>query len=180
MENVFAAGQSPAEISERLDALCERKTRLEFNRDALSLALSALSECFETLQMTFAPELNRRAGEYFARLTGREGRELVIDSHSNVRIVDGGALRELNYFSQGTRDAAYLAVRLAAVSLIFTREPPPLVFDDILARLDPERSANAIRMLAAVGELSQAILFTCRSDEANAASEAGASVIELS
>jgi len=180
MDSAFAPGQSPAEISERLETLCGRRSRLEFNRDALSLSLSVLCECFETLQMTFAPELNRRAGDYFASLTGRAGRELVIDSRSNVRISDGSALRELNYFSQGTRDAAYLSVRLAAVSLIFTREPPPLVFDDILARFDPERSANAIRMLAAVGGLSQVILFTCRSDEAKVALAAGASVIGLS
>lgn len=179
MDGAFANGQTPSELSERLGELAEKKSRLEFNRDALSLSLSTLSQCFETLQMTFAPELNRRAGEYFERLIGQTGRQLMIDARSNVRVLDGGILRELQYFSQGTRDAAYLAVRLSVVSLIFESQPPPLIFDDILARFDPDRSRNALAALAAAGGPHQIILFTCRKDEANAAKTAGASILCL-
>jgi uncharacterized protein YhaN len=63
--------------------------------------------------------------------------------------------------SDGTRDQLYLALRLALLETDFrSREPMPLLVDDILITFDDARAAAALRALARFAIHTQVIFFT--------------------
>ncbi len=86
---------------------------------------------------------------------------------------------ELEYelLSQGTRDMVALAIRLALAETALRGEEAPLLLDDPLVDMDPQRRDGAARAIAEYGAERQVILFTCHPDHADLFS--GAHRIEL-
>ena len=82
-----------------------------------------------------------------------------------------GKEKSIDYLSGGTRDLAYVAVRMALIDMLYT-EKPPICFDETFANQDNAR-ANA--MMRAIKELSengyQSYVFTCRQRESAIATE---------
>jgi uncharacterized protein YhaN len=63
--------------------------------------------------------------------------------------------------SDGTRDALYLALRLASLHHYFsTHEPIPFIVDDIFINLDDRRAVAAFKALLDLAEKTQVIFFT--------------------
>jgi uncharacterized protein YhaN len=58
----------------------------------------------------------------------------------------------------------YLAIRLALTELLFAQEPLPILLDDPFVNFDPDRRAAALRLVKAISQRHQVLLFTC-SDE---------------
>jgi len=72
-----------------------------------------------------------------------------------------GRRARVEQMSDGTRDQLYLALRLATLErYLETSEPLPLVIDDVLINFDDARSAATLRVLAALAEKTQVLLFT--------------------
>ena len=82
-----------------------------------------------------------------------------------------GAEKSVDFLSGGTRDLAYIAVRMALIDMLYT-EKPPISFDESFAHQDNIRARammQAISMLAEQGH--QSFIFTCRAREAILAKE---------
>ncbi len=161
--NIFNNSNTPDTICTALIELKNNKDILKENNLALSIALKTLYLAFEELQLLFAPELNKKAQEIFALLTNRKDRKIFIDKKNNVNILENGITRELIYFSTGTKDAAYLSVRLAVAKLIY-KENPVLIFDDSFSHFDLDRLNSAMKTVLGLNDF-QILLFTCREDE---------------
>ena len=88
----------------------------------------------------------------------------------NFRDDEFGTL-ELDYLSAGTKDIAYIALRIALVKALYDEaKRPPVIFDESFAFLDEERVRAAVKMLEE--QKVQTFLFTCRSLEASVAETA--------
>jgi chromosome segregation protein len=61
--------------------------------------------------------------------------------------------------SEGTRDQLFLALRFALLERR-TSESMPFIGDDLLTSFDEDRTFAVLRLLAAVGQRQQIILFT--------------------
>ena len=63
--------------------------------------------------------------------------------------------------SEGTRDQLFLALRLALVErYVSDAEPLPFIADDLLVNFDDERAGEALRVLSALSENTQVMLYT--------------------
>ena len=146
------------QYSARLDALNEEY-------EALDIALTVLGKSNESLQRRFSPQLTELAGDYLGRLTDGAYDSLVLERDLGARVYppENPASREAAYFSGGTRDQLYLAVRLAVSQLLCPGTP--LILDDALVRFDDERMKAALRVLQQEAETRQVLLFTCQSRE---------------
>lgn len=156
----------PAELEARADRLGQELARRREEHQAISLALEGLAEANGDLQARFSPDLNRRAGEIFAALTGGryEGVSLTRAFEASVKESGGVLPRRALSLSQGTVDQLYLAVRLAVCELALPGEDPaPLVLDDALTDFDDARMALALDYLQSLPR--QVLLFTCHSRE---------------
>lgn len=98
---------------------------------------------------------------------GRYGKLAVTSGFDMSVVTRDFGTREADYLSAGTRDAAYLALRLALVRALFDKDSrPPVILDESFAYLDEKRVEEAVSMLEASGV--QCFLFTCRGTEASA------------
>ncbi|MBR7142963.1 MAG: AAA family ATPase [Clostridia bacterium] len=149
-----------AKINENADALEEAREKY----DALRLAVETLEAVGEELSRDLYPSLSQRAGALLEKITGQYGR-LNIGKEFSLRFGTEASTHSVSRFSGGTRDAAFLAVRLALCRELFGAELPVLVFDEAFARMDNERLKNTLRQLHELAKDFQILIFSCQDRE---------------
>ncbi|MBC8536075.1 ATP-binding protein [Feifania hominis] len=165
VEAFLEKGELPADCEERIAALSQKKRRQQDTYRALELASQALDEAFAQLRNNFTPQVNAEAGRLFSQMLQGRYERLLIDHECRIRVDTGSAVHELGYFSRGTRDAAYLAFRLAVSRLIYQGERPPMVFDDAFSNLDDARLGQCMELLRSLSQDTQILLLSCQTRE---------------
>lgn len=151
------------------------------NADAAETALEALDAACDDLKSSVSPRIAKRAGELFSIFTDGKYSSLQISHEFEMGISDSGMNRESGYLSQGTQDAAYLALRIAMCEVLFA-EKPVIVLDEAFAYIDDERLNSIIAALSKLSKDFQILIFTCHEREKKALSRLGSddvNVIEL-
>ncbi len=124
--------------------------------------LDSIRELYETERQ---PETLREASRYLEQLTEGQYTRVWTPMAENVLRVDNadGESLPLEVLSSGTREAVFLAVRLALVASYARRGAVlPLVLDDVLVNLDTARAKAAARVLRDFAKDGhQVLLFTC-------------------
>ncbi len=157
----------------------------------LAVALQASSLLDQTLQRfrdAHQPAILRTAGGYVSAATGgvyttvepdQLGRDLLLIDR------DGGR-RSSAQLSTGTAELLYLVLRLGLAEDQASRAGhsdggPPIVLDDVLVNLDPERAAEVARLLGLVAQRHQVLLLTCRPETRDLlrATVRGCTVVEM-
>ncbi len=171
--------RKPSEIlAERqaTEALLEKAAE---KADAAELALAALEEACDELKGGISPRIAAKSGEFFSLFTNGDYKSLEVSGQFGVGVTDGGVVRDSGYLSQGTRDAAYLALRLSLCENLF-KEKPPLVLDEVFAYVDDIRLEKMLEVLVSLSEKYQIFLFTCHEREKNLLSAVdGVKIFEL-
>ena len=157
----------PAALAARQEALEEELARRTQEHQAIAAALEGLKAANAQLQERFSPQLNRRAGEYLARLTGEKYTSLSLNRELEASAAGAGDVlpRRALFLSKGTVDQVYLAVRLAVYDLCLREHHVPLILDDALAAFDQERMERALDLLVELSREEQILFFTCQSRE---------------
>lgn len=137
------------------------------------LARALVEETVERLRRERQPEVLKRASQWFSRATGDgyvaiESPELdkpldlqLRDASGNSHPVAAGTL------SAGTLGLLYLCLRLGLALEHGARTVMlPILLDDVLAHLDPERAREAAKVISDVAQETQVWLFTCRPETA--------------
>ena len=173
----------PAALAARQEELEQELAQRNQEYQAISTALEALKEANAQLQERFSPELNRRAGEYLARLTGEKYTALSLNRELEASAAGASDIlpRRSLFLSKGTVDQIYLAVRLAVYDLCLKERHVPLVLDDALAAFDDMRMGRALELLLELSQEDQILFFTCqRREGAYLAGRAGVTPVSLS
>lgn len=167
--------KDPIELADRHRELCESLARSEEYYETLELAIGALAEAAGTMSGNIAPALGRRAGEIMAIISAGRYETLAAGSDYTPTLLDTDQLTvTADLLSAGTRDAAYLSLRIALVSQLFEGELPPLMLDDALCQIDDSRTARILTLLSKLCEEQfQCLLFTCHTREARICEEKG-------
>lgn len=181
--------QHLARLSGRLQELgdpIQLEAELEENRslqrivqeeyDAISEAISALSDAEQELRARFSPELNHRTGIYFAELTGGAYEKVMLERDFSAKAEKAESLfpRSALLLSQGTGDQLYFALRLAICDLILPKDThAPLILDDAFTSFDDQRVLLALELLREVSQKRQVLLFSCHSREAKLMNHVG-------
>jgi uncharacterized protein YhaN len=124
--------------------------------------LEQVCEVYETQRQ---PETLREASGFLKQLTGGKYTRIWTQLGKNQLRIDNqtGQALPLEVLSRGTREAVFIALRLALASAFSRRGVAvPLVLDDVLVNFDSHRAQLAAQVLkdfAAMGH--QVIMFTC-------------------
>ncbi len=156
---IATAKEELSKVENELSDIEQSLQQCKEDADAVSLAMNSLDSAHGELTRLFAPSLNKAASEY-VRLFSSNERTLTIDAKGNIKVCENGVIRPLSYYSAGTMDMIYVAVRLALIDLLYGENRPPLVFDDTFANLDEKRMKQMMEMLSK--QPSQIIYLTCR------------------
>ena len=172
-----AAGDSPAELAGRVSCIDAKLAELEFRYKALVTAYNALEAAGEKMRGDVIPEIAEKASRIMKNVTSGKYEALSSGEALDLSFNSSGEKRTVEFLSEGTKDAAYISLRIALVQTMFGEELPPMVFDDCFARLDRARLSGIMSILASE-KVPQALVFTCRDLEKNAAQDK-AKVIEM-
>ncbi|MEE1012955.1 MAG: AAA family ATPase [Clostridia bacterium] len=158
---VYYGGRNPADVQAEIDQLdiriAEGKTRLK----ALNLALKVFEKVYETRKSDFTPAVNEKVNGFLDILLEKKYRDIRVSDSYRLRLdTESTFAVEAEYFSRGTYEQIYFALRLSLGELIGDGSEP-LFLDDFLASFDDRRAKKAIELLEILGKNRQILLFTC-------------------
>ena len=154
--------ENPARLASMLEETKKKYDAEKLKYDAIILASEALAEAGENIRSSVSPLLRKSAEEYMASLTNGKYTNMGIGGDYSMT----AGTRPVDLLSAGTKDSAYMSLRLALLEVIFKDEKPFLAVDEALAQLDDGRAEAALRLLASYCDGGgQCILFTCHTRE---------------
>ena len=164
---------NPVEIREKIEILRDRIRAASELKHALDLAYSAVSGAEGNLRREITPRLSAYAGRLMSAMTDGKYGQLGVNQDLFLDFTrEEGDRYSAEYLSGGTRDLAYIALRLAYIDLLYKDEKPPLCFDESFAHQDNFRATCTMRALRELAEDGvQSLIFTCRSRESTIARE---------
>lgn len=168
-----ARAGEPGDYYVGIAAVDDKIEELRRKHKAYYIALKAIECASDNLRTEISPRL----GEYSASLLGimTDKRYTQVDVSDGLKmtfVTPEGEKRSVDFLSGGTRDLAYIAVRMALIDMLYT-EKPPVVFDESFAHQDDTRAKSMMRALASLhGDGIQSFVFTCHSREGALARDA--------
>jgi uncharacterized protein YhaN len=172
-----------AALDEHVQTLRARAARLERFEAAVLLARKTIDERTREAHQKFARRLADYASDTFSHVTAGRYADLRVDPTTlavRVRVPETGAIEDVDRLSAGTREQAFLVVRLAMVRMFSEGlETAPLLLDDPFAFWDEARIERSLPILAATAAGAQVVVFTTSRELAAAAAARGARTIEL-
>ena len=162
----------PGELYSKIQANDARIEELKKQHKAYYVALKAIENASENLRDEISPRLGEYSTKLMEIMTDKKYTAFDVSEGLKVTFKDQhGAEKSVDFLSGGTRDLAYIAVRMALIDMLYT-EKPPVCFDESFAHQDNVRAKSmmkAIHNLAEEGH--QSFIFTCRAREAALATE---------
>lgn len=162
-----AAIGDPAMLTAQREQLQEQLSKLEFEYEAIDLAMQTLEQAETVLQTQFSPQITKTAGRFIKQMTQSRYDTVQLEKGMSISAREAGgiATHPVAALSGGTMDQMYLAVRLAICEHVLPAETP-LVLDDALVYFDDVRMAQALELLQTLSQTRQVLLFSCQTREA--------------
>ena len=137
-------------VGERISALNEEIAAMRSRYNAVTMALSALESAAADVKEQFSPSLAARAAEIMAQATAGKYDRLLLSHEMNVSYMDnenGGAVRDADHLSAGTKDMAYICLRLALCEVLCGKDGVPMIFDESFAFMDDVRLSAILSVI---------------------------------
>ena len=146
-------------------ALEKKEEELLFDVQALDMALEEMRAAAKERREGVSPRIRQDMEDMLCGLTGARYDRAALSEALAVSVQnERGEMRPLEYFSGGTVEQMYLALRLSLIRhLEEAHGTLPVILDDPLAQYDDERAEDALQLLGSFAqEGRQVILMTCR------------------
>ncbi len=156
---------------ERLQAE-EETSRLLRKRKVYEKAKQLLEDVSTTIAETFSPTLEHHVGHYLERFTDDAYTRIKLPKSLDFRVEHPSHkdFEDKTFFSAGTLDQIYLAIRLGTLDAL-EKGDVPLILDDAFVNFDAQRLKRALETLDRVQSDRQILLFTCHLRESEALEE---------
>jgi uncharacterized protein YhaN len=144
---------------ETYEKLLKRKKTLENAIERINQAVSKIEE-------HFAPLLSEGISKYLKLFTNQNYEEIKVrkDLSYSVYAKKTNQLEMKSYFSQGTKDQIYFAMRLGILDTL-KQTNAPLILDDAFIAYDDERLNHVLEVLNTMQNDRQILLFSCQMRE---------------
>lgn len=161
-----ATAADPGKLDTEYRETCRILDEGRRNYDAIMMAMEAINTASDTIRKNVTPTIRTQASSLIGKLTSGKYSEIGLGADLEINVNVGGETKSIDAMSKGTRDAAYISLRMALVALICSENPPPLIFDEGFSLLDDGRTKNMLTMLYAYTQHDgQCLLFTCHKRE---------------
>lgn len=166
----------PADIETEISGIDSEIAECERQLAVIEAAEAAIGEAAAVWKSSVTPQLNSETDEIMKCLTGGVHSDIRVADDYKMRMTENSELLDAEYFSRGTYEQMYLALRLALAKLMCDERL--LFLDDILTTYDDDRAAAAVRLLKNYGG-RQIFLLTCHRSIREFAESIGANTIDL-
>lgn len=163
------ASEDSTELGDRLRIAETEIEALEARYNALSIAHEAIVRSEERLRAEISPRLESYSREIINTATDGKYDSVGVGEGLEMSFGTKSPSRHIDYYSSGTRDIAYVSLRMALIDLLY-REAPPVCFDEVFSHQDERRAGDFMRAIVSLSEEGrQFFVFTCRAREASIA-----------
>ncbi|MBR2744514.1 MAG: AAA family ATPase [Clostridia bacterium] len=164
-ENILPKLDELVENEEKMSALKEEYESLVKKNDAMNMVREIIEEAHQKMKNEVTPGFTQNLSKNFAFVTSNKYNNVIINEDEGILIeLPNGDYKNANLMSKGTIQQLYLAFRLSLIDDI-SKEPMPIVFDEIFAYADDKRLKDMIEKIEEFSKQHQVILFTCTSRE---------------
>ncbi len=139
----------------------ERLEEYQAKYKMLEKTLKYLKTAQEEFSTRYLKKMNEGFVKYASLLGAGRIEHSSVDIKLAVKTDQGGAKREIGYFSTGLRESMEMCTRLALVDALFDKERPFVVLDDPFVNSDEKAMEGARKLLGQIAEQYQLIYFTC-------------------
>ncbi len=161
-----ASAKDPIEIADELTRLEEGYAADKRFYNALTLAMESIERAGEIMGGNIIPQIAHRAGELMARISDDKYNTVRTTANLDLSVDSDGFAVRSDLLSGGTRDAAYLSLRISLFMRIFAGEEPPLILDEAFCQLDDKRARRLLKLLSGLcTDGAQCLLFTSHKRE---------------
>ncbi len=141
----------PSALVGKRDSYLRMLAEYKLKHKAYETAIRMINQSSDYMKSMVAPRIGERADEYFRVATGGKYSSFQVDTRMSMSFGEDFR-RNCDYLSAGTRDSAYLSLRLALADMLFGGSGVPILLDDAFGRIDD----NRLRMMSgALGEASK-------------------------
>ncbi len=173
---VFHGNRNPADAETEILQIDQKISDLEKKEKALNLATMIFARVHEKRKSDFTPFVNEKVNGFLDILTGGKYQDVRVSEEYQLKLFpDEHHLYPAEYFSKGTYEQTYFALRLALGSLL-GNGTEPLFLDDFLIAYDDARAELALGLLQELAKERQIFLFTCHQRDAKNAEKLEASI----
>ncbi len=150
------------DLNSQIKAYEKELSEAEYQNNVLAIARDVLSEAYDKINSVYSPIISQKISPYLHTLTGGKYSEAILDRQFNIRIKYKGEYKELGFFSRGTADCVYFAVRLAMAEILEGEKKLPLVLDDPFWSFDTQRRKNAENLIYELSKNRQILVFCAK------------------
>lgn len=158
-ENEIELEKRIEELKRRLENIKKAKEEIH----AIEEAKRNIEEIANEIRSSFGKRLNKQASYYMSKITNGKYDNITIDERLNITINNKKSLIPSSRLSKGTIEQVYMALRLAAVDIIFEKDKKPILLDDAFVMYDNKRMGNTLKFMAE--SMEQVVLFSCHTRE---------------
>ncbi len=168
----------PSALIGKRDSLDARVDDLTSKFKAYETAIRFIEEAADNMKSMVAPRISERADEYFSAATGGKYSSFEVDTKLSMSFGEDFR-RSCDYLSAGTRDSAYLSLRLALADILFGGCGVPIMLDDAFVRMDDNRLKMISGALEEASKKHQIFILTHGSREKDTLDEMGIAYNEI-
>lgn len=151
--------ESSSMVEDELEILKCKHKDITDRLEILKITRAALNRAADSLILQTFVLYNDDASFHLDTLTGGRYNSLRFaeETHTfEIRLSENGHWRKLgDYLSSSTRDAVYLALRMAGMDCLSRNFSPPAIFDQADSRMDGDRRKNYQTLLATAAKYRQ-------------------------
>lgn len=163
-------------INEKQDAILKKLADLRQEKMTLSNQLEQYVQKAEILSKTkqfmlkakdsyalgYMESVISRMKQYMQCFDEDLSDSIQIDVNFDVSVSSGAMQRQIEYYSAGTKDIIWLCERFAVIDVLYKKEQPVMVLDDIFINLDDKMFERGKNIISKIAGTRQIIYFTCR------------------
>lgn len=163
-------------INEKADEILKKTADLKWEKMTLSEQLKQASQRAELLTKTrrfmimakesytvgYMDSVISKMRQYIRYFDEDLSSRTEIDVKFDVNILSGSTPRQIDYYSTGIKDIIWLCERFAVIDVLYKKEQPVMLLDDIFVNLDDKMFERGRKIAEDMAQKRQIIYFTCR------------------
>lgn len=158
--------QNMEEMRSELTGLTKERDDKLHQYEMLTLTRDYLKGAKQNFSAKYRRPLLDGFKKYYSRLSGEEVSEFQLDANIHMTKRAFGEARDVEAYSNGSRDLVDICLRMALVDAMYHDEKPFVILDDPFVNLDENRTKRALTFLKEVASDYQVIYFTCHTSRA--------------
>lgn len=163
-------------INEKADEILKKTADLKREKMTLSEQLKQASQRAELLTKTrrfmimakesytvgYMDSVISKMRQYIRYFDEDLSSRTEVDVNFDVNVLSGSTPRQIDYYSTGIKDIIWLCERFAVIDVLYKKEQPVMLLDDVFVNLDDKMFERGRKIAADMAQKRQIIYFTCR------------------